>query len=345
MIESARTRDRLVMACPYAKSLHDEFPVSLAQDMSLLDNWPLLISFEHRAKRNKYTWNARCSYKMQEKQQDEILSLVVGTETGNRGCCRVFRGSLFSAASSNQISEEKQLSTSHQWHSCHPVTLPTRSTSTMRVEAGTIEVAKLHLGWSVRFRGIRAYHQSRNRRWTMWKMWTRKLSLISSSLLIERWERAARKRFRTLMRTWCPGSRPMPKHGSLPAIFWIVSKIWKWGKFLVLWRECRSIKEKESHVDSICLKIQPRPTSTIIKATSLAAASKGITDIEFGGRIRTKTSIIMPWIAVKVMKRRRDKQVLCTFRMQMITWKVPVTLSTQIHHILFFHIWMVLDQC
>ena len=58
-------------------------------------------------------------------------------------------------------------------------------------------------------------------------------------------------------------------------------------------RECRSIKEKESHVDSICLKIQPRPTSTIIKA-SLAAASKGITGIEFGGRIRTKTSIIMP---------------------------------------------------
>lgn len=54
-IESARTRDRLVMACPYAKSLHDEFPLSLAQDMSLLDNWPLLISFEHRAKRNKYT--------------------------------------------------------------------------------------------------------------------------------------------------------------------------------------------------------------------------------------------------------------------------------------------------
>lgn len=84
-IESARTRDTLVMACPYAKSLHDEFPVSLAQDMSLLDNWPLLISFEHRAKRNKYTWNARCSYKMQEKQQDEILSLVVGTETGNKG--------------------------------------------------------------------------------------------------------------------------------------------------------------------------------------------------------------------------------------------------------------------
>ena len=30
----------------------DEFLVSLAQDMSLLDNWPLLISFEQRPKRS-----------------------------------------------------------------------------------------------------------------------------------------------------------------------------------------------------------------------------------------------------------------------------------------------------
>ena len=122
-IESAHTGDRLVMACAYAKSLHWTWWISCFIGSGHVPPWQLAFAHFLRAaaQAEQYTWNARSSYKMQERQQDEILSLVVGTQTGNKGCCQVFQGSLVAAASSNQIStkeEKPSLSTSHQWHSC-----------------------------------------------------------------------------------------------------------------------------------------------------------------------------------------------------------------------------------